>query len=555
MQAKPRIARILVIALIVSLLLGACGGGDTGRTWFNLPAIAVRVQPDGTAKIWGFNLGAVILQPAQLQQFQAGGMQQLLVRIGYNGIHLYVNGQDLPYLNWDQTSTANLQEVIRVLPGVPNAAMIADLLPWLRTFGLGVMLDLPVPQGATVVNVPWWSGETSVTPETPAETTIGPATLAGVAFDDQGNMSVQGIPVSTLGLNIQLPPNVLAIVQALGIDSLTIKTQPNGIDLMLDDKTIPGIAYDTARLNALLAVAPTFVGDPATVATLEQVVPLLPGADVTVAVSFTGEPIGETDLGKLQVTVTPEGDIQAMGMTVAESAVDAQMLESLQQANVQQLDVSMDADGLFLAANGQLLPSITWTDESLTTLAGIVAPLAGVSQELVDTGLGLVRSTGVDVSVQLPAAEGAEAVEIPAEIDRTLQAPDLGEMSPATIRLDLTYDQGTLTSIGNLAAADLAALGLALPLDLPPATVQTLYGLGADQVTISTGENALNVALDGETALTVAYDADSLNAALDLAAPFLGGTPLENPTVLKLLQEVIVPLIPAADVEINVNLE
>ncbi len=516
MQAKPRIARVVVIALIVSLLLGACGGGDTGKTWFNLPAIAVRVQPDGTAKIWGFNLGAVILQPAQLQQFQAAGIQQLLVRIGYNGIHLYVNGQDLPYVSWDQTQTANLQEVIRVMPGVPNASMIANLLPWLRTFGLGVLLDLPLAQGATAANIPWWSGETSVTPETPAETTVGPMTLAGVAFDEQGNMSIQGIPLSAFGVGFQLPPNVLAIVQALGIESFTLKTQPNGIDLMLDEDAIPGIAYDTARLNTLLTVAEAFVGDPATVAMLENVVAILPGADVTVAVSFTGEPIGETDLGKLVLTVTPDGSIQALGMNVAEAALDAPTLESLQQANVQQLDVSMDADGLFLAANGQLLPSVTWTDESLTTLAGIVAPMAGVSQELVDSGLSLVRSTGLEASILLPAAEGAAAVEIPAEIDRTLAAPDLGEMTAPTIRLDLTYDaQGQLTSIGNLPADTLAAAGVALPA-LPPETAQMLSSLGAQQVTISTETNALNVALDGETALTVAYDADSLDVEINV---------------------------------------
>ena len=66
MQAKPKIVKILVVALIVSLVLGACGGGTSGSTWFNLPSVRVNVQENGAAKVWGFNVGAVVLQPAQI---------------------------------------------------------------------------------------------------------------------------------------------------------------------------------------------------------------------------------------------------------------------------------------------------------------------------------------------------------------------------------------------------------------------------------------------------------------------------------------------------------
>ena len=68
-------------------------------------------------------------------------------------------------------------------------------------------------------------------------------------------------------------------------------------------------------------------------------------------------------------------------------------------------------------------------------------------------------------------------------------------------------------------------------------------------------EITFNLLLDGETALTVNYDQPSLTAALDLAGPFLAGTPLENPAVRTLVQEQILPLVPAADLDVTVALQ
>ena len=44
MQAKPKILKIFLVALIASLLLGACYGGSTGRVWFNLPSLPIHLD-------------------------------------------------------------------------------------------------------------------------------------------------------------------------------------------------------------------------------------------------------------------------------------------------------------------------------------------------------------------------------------------------------------------------------------------------------------------------------------------------------------------------------
>ncbi|MDI9548051.1 MAG: hypothetical protein QM346_10685, partial [Chloroflexota bacterium] len=294
MQARAKIVIILVVALIVSLVLVGRGGGTSGSTWFNLPSVKVTVQPDGTAKVFGFNIG-MVLQPALIQQLQAANIQKLEARIGYNGIHVYANGEDMPYIEWDQQKTETLQQVIRSMPGVPNGDLIANLLPWTRKIGLGAALHLPVPSGTAKLNIPRWKGETAVRRTTAAETTIGPITIGSLVFDENGQAIIEGIPASTLEqltggpVLPTLDANTLGILNSLGVDSVRIATHPNGINLFLNDRPLPGIAYDSASLGRLQAQLGAFIPDPAMLEMVNQVVPLLPGADISAAISFTGE--------------------------------------------------------------------------------------------------------------------------------------------------------------------------------------------------------------------------------------------------------------------------
>ncbi len=560
MQAKPKIAKILVVALIVSLVLGGCGGGTSGKTWFNLPSVKLNLQTDGTASVWGFGLGPVV-QPSLVQQLQSANIQKLEIRIGYNGIHAYVNGQDMPYIAWDEGSVTTLQDVLPRLSNIPNGGQIASALPWLRTIGLGVTLNIPVAQGQTALDIPRWTGETSVTAEQPPQTTIGPLTIGSLVFDSKGNAIVEGMPAATLeqALGVKLPsldPNTLAILSALNAQSVKISTNPNGISLSLNDKPLPGIAYDSQYLDRLVKVAGQFVKDPATLVMLNQVVSILPGAKVDLAVSFTGQPAAQTQLPPISVAIQPNGAVNVLGIPVsAAPIVPTEIISKFQTANVQHLGVSVKSDGLVVTANDQVLPTVTWSDASLTTLSKLVGPLAGLSPELVDQVVGMVRKTGLDIQVAVPLAQGAQAIQIPGQITVTMQAPDIGQMSPPSLRLNATYSQNNLTGIGTLSADDLAKLGVSNLPGLPANVATILDSLGVKKVQVETKPNALVLLLDGAEALTVNYDAKSLLEVLNLAAPFIQGSPLDNPGVSKIVREQIVPLVPSSQVDVTVNLQ
>ncbi|HXF64066.1 MAG TPA: hypothetical protein VNK95_20740 [Caldilineaceae bacterium] len=559
MQAKPKIVQILVVALIVSLLLGACGGGTSGRTWFNLPSAKLHVQPDGTARAFGLNLGAVV--PATLvQQLQSANIQKLEVRIGYNGIHVYANGEDLPYIRWDADAVETLQDILPNLPQVPNGQMIANLLPWLRTIGLGVLLNIPPAQGQAALDIPRWNGETQVSPTTPEEYAIGPLTIGSLAFDEQGNAIIEGVPAATLqqalGLPpIQLPPNVQSLLQTVGAQTAQVAIQPDGIYLSLNGRPLPGIAYDEQYLSRLQTYLPAFVQDPALVDTLNRIIPLLPATQATVAVSFTGEPAAETELSPVTLTIEQDGRLNVMNLPVGDApVVPVDVVSNLQAANVQQLNVSLQEDGLYLAANGQALPSVTWTEESLTTLAGIIGPLAGIGAEGISSLLDIATGLGPQITVNVPPAEGAAPIEMPEEISLTVQPVEANPQA-ATLRVRMAVDgQGHIISLGGITAEEFSQLGVSLPA-LPPDVVSNLRATGAQEVHLDTEPGMLHLLLDGQEAIRIAYDTASLQTALQIAQPFLSESPLAEPAVNQLVTGVLLPQVPTADVDVVLTLQ
>lgn len=552
MQAKPKIVRLFVVALITSLVITACGGGTTGATWFNLPSIPVTILENGQVKLFGFAVFA--LDPAMLQQLRAANVQKLEVRIGYNGIHAYANGSDLPYLSWDEQSLGTLQELIRKAPGLQNANMIAQALPYLRQIGLGVTLYLPPSAGIAASDAAgWrWHGETSATTtEPPATPSIGPFQIGGVAFDDQGNLKIGQVPASALGMSGPLlDANTLGMLKQFGLDKLQIKTDPNGIRLTMNDQPLPGITFDAKSLDQVKPLAGAFAPDLAPM--LDSLLPKLPGAQLDVAVSFTGEPAGGIALGAIPVVINADGTLSAFGLPLgANPMVPADVVQKLQQANVQTLNVEVGQDGLFLAANGQTLPTITWTPETMNTLAGIVAPLAGISPDMINSGMSLIKETGaIKASVALAPAGGA-APEAPAEINKTMTPPDMTGKQAPVLHLNTLYQNGALQSVGGLGAGDMPGLPIALPANIG----QILGGLNAKQLQIATDPNKLSINLDGNTALTLNYDDASLKAVMGLAGPFLAGTPLADPALSGLIQEQILPLVPGADLDITVNMQ
>ncbi len=243
------------------------------------------------------------------------------------------------------------------------------------------------------------------------------------------------------------------------------------------------------------------------------------------------------------------------GITLPGAALPEDVVSNLQAANVQHVSVNMLEDRLGIATNGQPLPTISLNEESLDTLASLVAPLAGIDPALITEGLALVRGLNADIALELPAAAGAEPIEVPDEIDFTMTEPEIGDINVPTIRFGAKYGPDGFTEVGGISANTLGLLGVELP-ELPPDVVNTLREQGVTTLEILAGTGEINVVVDGDTALTVDYDSDSLQAALDLATPFLGTeSPVSKPVLAQFLREQVLPILPAANVSVSLELE
>jgi hypothetical protein len=287
--------------------------------------------------------------------------------------------------------------------------------------------------------------------------------------------------------------------------------------------------------------------------TLNQVVPLLAGADVRIDVSFTGEQTVDTVLAPIRLTANENGDLLLSGIPLASGAIPADAMANLQAANVQQLNLSLQPTGIYVAANGQPLPTITWTEESLPVLTGVVGPMAG-GEDLLNAVLPVGLGLGPNVELTLPAAEGAEAVEVPEEIDYTIQPVEAGENNPV-INLTLGIDEaGNIVSLGGFTADDFASLGVNLPA-IPADSLAALRDAGIQQVALDTEPGVLNVVLDGTTALSVNYDGQSVSTALDVAQPFMTDSPISDPSVNQALREILLPVALTSNVDVTIDLE
>lgn len=507
----PALLRKIVAVLVFSLVLGACsGGGQGGSTLFNLPSVAVRVDANGFGSALGFPIGQILQQP-MLDQFAVAGVDVLEARVGYHGIFLYADGEPLPYLKWSDEAAGLLESI---LASVPGAEQGAPAISALRMFGIGAIIILPTAGD----DIPRWQGEELVRTESAPETTIGPLQFASLVYDAEGSASFEGIPVAeieqSLGttLGLDLPPLALQILTPLNVDQFSIATQPNGVDLALGNTVLPGLAYDSERLENLLPIVSAFV-DPSMGGMIADVMSKLPGADVDVIVSFTGEMVADTQLPNIPVSVGEDGSLAAWGIPLGTgSLLPASVLDILSDTNVQKLDLALTSNNLYLSLNQEPLPTISWSDSSLVTIGSILVDLLGLSPGMVDVGLNvlgnLLVKTDIGLSLDLPAPEGmAFADTYDATAPNYAAAAQVGD--PAlTIGASTDRDGYVLSALG-LSLADLA--GLLPPVSLPPVVMDIVGSIGSDALQLTFAANGTQLVGDAGPLLVLEYDEAALN--------------------------------------------
>jgi len=101
----------------------------------------------------GVNLGATNLSPAAIEMLQKNNIQSLELRSKDDGVYVYVNGQPLPNIAWDDSLLTNVSQVYGQMNDQNQMIVktIQQLLPLVNKADMGILVHFPVAPGKTVI--------------------------------------------------------------------------------------------------------------------------------------------------------------------------------------------------------------------------------------------------------------------------------------------------------------------------------------------------------------------------------------------------------------------
>jgi hypothetical protein len=314
---------------------------------------------------------------------------------------------------------------------------------------------------------------------------------------------------------------------------------------------MPSLAYDPSYLERLTGLLPALPGlDAATAGLVSGIAGQLPNMNLGLNVDLSGQPV-DLKLSDLPVKLGDDGSLQVLGLAIPGVTLPMETLRPLRDLGVSQLALNASTEAINIAVDGKALPRIRFAPDSMATVAGIVGSQTGLPPALLDAGLNtLLKDGGITTRIAL----SGEVDQSAAPAEATFAPAELGDMAAPVIRAKVGVKAGQIVSVGDLSAEQLAQLGVTLPA-LPPNVMQILSDLDAQTVDIVNTPNNLSIKVNGAELMSIDYDAASLATALELAKPYLAGTPLEDPAVMQLIQEQILPIAPAADVNVQITVE
>jgi hypothetical protein len=307
----------LLSGLMVALWNPRTASGQTtaDELLSSLPSIAVDVDIDGTLTVQGMPLsrfspllGAqvanVTINPVWVELLRANNIQHIQIGNMPNELLVFANGEPLPSLRWDDQSLLAVEETLGLL-GVQLNPDVDELLPPLKGITLGVIIRLPPPPNTPAiplrVNGPESAAAVADAAQLQFLSAVGqPARIhVTLAYAADGTIAgLTGADLAALGVPLQgilrLPPGTVRQLSEVGIRSISLFSNPEGIFLAVNDRTFPHITWDEGKLIHLLRllgqvdlIEDFSLGEETELlAPIEQLLPTLQSADLRLTVTF-----------------------------------------------------------------------------------------------------------------------------------------------------------------------------------------------------------------------------------------------------------------------------
>lgn len=278
-----------------------------------------------------------------------------------------------------------------------------------------------------------------------------PAIALDVAED--GSLSFGGVPVSELGGSLglpagaaALPPDVVKMLTAAGIQHIQLNNEPNGLAILINGQTIPSLGWTPDQLKTLGSMMDTMPAVAKLLPALTQLgvgitlrlpvaegatkLPLQAEAEGSAAATLAeGQKAFLTDVQTQPTVVVPlnfnedgtfnvggtmtSDDLIAMsGQDILKKLVHTpKQMAFIKAAGIKQLGAEVDQDGIHLSVNGVSLPSIDWSGGRLASVIALAQAsgmlnLPGMDaaqvQSLIDTYLPMLTSSDIKIEANYP---------------------------------------------------------------------------------------------------------------------------------------------------------
>lgn len=270
-----RFFRVVVLTIVVTLLLSACGAAtvpsteettDSGQRFLiSLPRLVVDIDEQGQASVNGLSIESVNslipganlpdlgVNPFYVDWMTNTNIQHLEFASTDEGVFVFANGEPLPYLAWDGDSLSNLGTVAGIA-NLPYGNLISKLVPIVQRTGLNIVMRFPMQAGASEVAIR--DAQTRPEAMAPVAEDVTPSliTRIDVNYDANGIPTIAGISSRDLAeagvfLPVELTPETLAQLKANDVKEMRFFSGPNGIFITVNGEALPQIAWNSALLT------------------------------------------------------------------------------------------------------------------------------------------------------------------------------------------------------------------------------------------------------------------------------------------------------------------
>lgn len=166
-------------------------------------------------------------------------------------------------------------------------------------------------------------------------------------------------------------------------------------------------------------------------------------------------------------------------------------------ANVQHMELVHTNDGLYVFVNGNPMPHLAWSGDSLSTAADLAADLDQLNPymaKVLKLLIPFIQRTGIDVGMTFPMQPGADPIPMRDPDAPLKMAPaSEAENNLAIVRVHVSYDDEGVPSVLAISSKDIEeALGYSMrQVQLEPAFVDKMEEAGIQHITMRTTPQGL----------------------------------------------------------------